>query len=81
MSRFLNLSKSVINTSHIAHISKKTNMYEIYFVDHIIDGYLIFGGGGVSSANRKMTCCKKTDPDDYTKVEQWIKVKGTYGTL
>ena len=53
-------------------ISKKPTFYVIYFVDQRVDGYLIFGGGGVSSANTQITCCKHADPDDYAKLEQWI---------
>ena len=76
MSRFLHFSKYVINTAHIAYISKKPTSYVIHFVDQRVDGFLIFGGGGVShfsSTNTQITYCKQADPDDYAKLEQWIK--------
>ena len=72
MYRFLKFSSLVINTAHITHISKTSDSYIVHFVDHRIDGFLIFGGGGVNSDNRKITFCKKSKPDDYMKLEQWI---------
>ena len=72
MSKFLNFSKLVINTKHITYVSKEINAYRIKFIDHEISGYLIFGGGGVSSYNRDFTICKNTDPNDYAIMEKWL---------
>ena len=72
MSRFLKFSKYVINTSHITYILKTPNTYEVYFADHHVNGFFVFGSGLVDSTNRKMVYHNDGNSDDYAKLEQWI---------
>ena len=73
MYRFLKLSKCIINTAHITHISKTPNTYTVHFVNSQIDGFIIFGNGGVNSIDHNLVCHKETHTEDYAKLEQWIE--------
>ena len=73
MYRFLKFSKCIINTAYITHIDKKPNTYTVHFVNHQIDGFIIFGNGGVNSIDHKLVCHKETHAEDYVKLEQWIE--------
>ena len=72
MPSFLKFSKFIINTKHITCVLRESNAYQIQFSDHKIDGFLIFGGGGVSSDNRVLKICKDADPNDYAIIEKWV---------
>lgn len=73
MSRFLKLSHTIINISHIKEITIRENKYTIYLQTNMHTGFLIAGSGAIGSAHDYYTICKKNDKEDYDKVDQWIK--------
>ena len=73
MSRFIKLSKCVINTQLIRYINVLPAKYEINFIASKFDGFWVFGSGNITSYDSRITICKKEDPDDFNYVSNWIK--------
>jgi hypothetical protein len=78
MSRFIKLTKLVINTNDIHQIYIHPNKYYIYLKS--IDGFCwSFAGSGMgsfSSHNSKIEVCETKDYADYKIVSDWIsKIK------
>ena len=70
-SRFLKLSKMVINTNHIRHI--EVNPKKITFnIGHNVDGLLMFGSGGLSTNYIDIDIEKKDEKGDYEIAKEWI---------
>lgn len=71
MSRFIYLSKRIINTYHIEQILINENKYKIYFGNHYFNGYIFCGSGTFNSIDNFITVCKEKDPVDYEIVRKW----------
>jgi len=72
MSRFLKLSHTIINISHIKEITIKENKYTIYLESNVT-GFLLAGSGSIGKTYDYYSICKNKNPEDYAKVDQWIK--------
>lgn len=77
MSRFLVLSKMVINTAHVSRIINTTKGYDIYFASREFDGFWLLGGGGLNTEHEILRVYNETQKDfskkDYDAVTEWIK--------
>ena len=74
MSRFLKLTKSIINTNQIRIIDfNKPSEYNIQLVTKEFYGYFLFGSGSIDSSEPYITVCEKKNPEDYKIVSDWIK--------
>ena len=74
MSRFLKLTKSIINANQIRIIDfNKPNKYEIHLVSKEIYGYTVFGTGTIESYEPYITVCQEKQPEDYKIVSDWIQ--------
>ena len=74
MSRFLKLTKSIINTNQIRIIDfNKPSEYTIHLVTKEFNGYFIMGTGIIDSSEPYCTICKEKHPEDYKIVSDWIK--------
>ena len=72
MSRFLKLSKRILNVSHISEINIHNNSYVIHLQKSDIDLFL-FGGSGVAyTSHCKINICSEKNADDYKIVSDWI---------
>lgn len=72
MTRFLRLSKTLINTSQIVDVTIHPDEYRIYYNAIAHNGFQIFSCGILSSSVARQDVCKLTEPDDYEKVTKWI---------
>ena len=74
MSRFLKLTKIIINTNQIRIIDfKNPSEYNIHLVTKEFSGFFMFGSGNVQSSEPYFIICEKKDPEDYKIVSDWIK--------
>ena len=73
MSRFLKLSKCVINTQLIRYVLIEPAKYEIKFIAGKFEGSLILGSGNIDSYDSYVTVCEKESPADFKCVTEWIK--------
>jgi hypothetical protein len=73
MSRFLKLSKCVINTQLIRYVLIEPAKYEIKFIAGKFEGFWILGSGQIESYDSYVTVCEKEDPEDFKYVSNWIK--------
>jgi len=73
MSRFLKLSKFLINTQLIRYVQIKPAKYEINFIAGKFEGYSILGSGHITSYDSYITVCEKESPEDFKYVTDWIK--------
>jgi hypothetical protein len=73
MSRFIKLTSLIINPRNISYISMKNEKYNLFFIDHKIDGLLVFGSGGIDSTINEIVICKKKHPTDYDIMTEWVK--------
>ena len=65
MSRFIKLTSTIINTSHISKILINPNQYQINLITNEFDG-------SVGSSMEEIKVCKKENPKDYKSVSDWI---------
>jgi putative cell wall-binding protein len=72
MSRFLKLTKIIINKNVIQHIDINKDNYLIHLMTNKTDGILIFGGGASVSHNTEVKICKTKNLIDYKTVTDWI---------
>lgn len=72
MKSFIKLTSHVINKLHIVEIIKNQNKYSIYMSNNNISGFLIFGGGYVSSDYNKIEICEKHNKQDYDTITNFI---------
>jgi len=72
MSRFLKLSKCVINTQLIRYILIKPTKYAFKLMSGSVQGYWMFGSGSISTDNPYIIVCEKEDPEDFKIVSKWI---------
>ena len=63
----------VLNTHKIKFIGIKPQRFEINMVYYNIDGFFLFGSGGISSTSfRTIVVSENEHPSDYKKVADWI---------
>jgi hypothetical protein len=69
MTKFLVLSKYLINTTHVSHVKILPTQYKIYL------NTISFGGNFIwhSSDADFFEICKDKQPQDYQVVDNWIK--------
>ena len=76
MSKFIKLSKFIINTNYIHSIVIKPNKYSVYMVSNKFTGlqWTIagFGFGTISSDNYELEVCEIKHSNDYKIVSDWI---------
>ncbi len=72
MSQFIKLTSMIINKNLIVSVCKKQNKFHIYTIENNINGYMIFGSGGVDSSPEKIVICEDKSPDDYKIISKWI---------
>lgn len=73
MSRFLKLSKFVINTQLIRYVEIKPAQYNIKFIAGKFEGFSILGCGHIESYDSYINVGEKDDPVDFKIVTEWIK--------
>jgi hypothetical protein len=73
MSRFIKLTSLIINPRNISYISMKNEKYNLFFIDHKIDGFFLFGSGGCDSTPIEIVVCKNKHPTDYAIMTEWVK--------
>jgi hypothetical protein len=74
MSRFLKLTKSIINTNQIRIIDfNKPSEYAIHLVTKEFYGSVFLGTGNIYSSEPYFIICEKKNPEDYKIVSDWIK--------
>jgi hypothetical protein len=74
MSRFIKLTKMIINSNQIRIINfDKPNNYVIHLVAKEFYGYVVLGSGSIQSSEPYITVCQEKDPEDYKIVSEWIE--------
>ena len=74
MTRFLKLTKSIINANQIRIIDfNKPNKYDIHLVAKEFRGFLILGTGNIESFEPYITVCQEKNSEDYKIVSEWIE--------
>ena len=73
MSRFLKLSKCVINTQLIRYVLIEPAKYEFKLMSGELDGFWMLGSGRIQTDNSQVTICEKESPADFKSVTDWIK--------
>jgi hypothetical protein len=74
MSRFLKLTKLVINTSKIGTIEKKQNKYYVQLLDgSTLSGFSFFGSGKMATEFYTLEICKDINSIDYEIIDKWVK--------
>ena len=73
MSRFLKLSKCVINTQLIRYVLIEPTKYEFKLMSGELSGAWMFGSGSVSTDNSHLVICKKKAPEDFKTVSEWVE--------
>lgn len=69
--RFIRLTRTIINTSHVSRVVHENQKYVIYMANHHVSGLLFFGNGGMDTEENKMIVCKEKHPDDYITMNLW----------
>jgi hypothetical protein len=76
MTKFLKLTKVLLNTNDINRIIIKPNMYYIHIIGKRFSGFMWqiggFGLGNISSDNDEIIVCADQHPEDYKIVSEWI---------
>ena len=73
MSRFLKLSKCVINTQLIRYVLIEPAKYEFKLMSGELSGTWMLGSGSVSTDNSHLSVSEKDSPVDFKSVTEWIK--------
>ena len=73
MSKFIKLSTTIINTKYINEILIRPNKYYIYLMTYKVDGFFMFGSGGLISNFKFFKICADKTPNDYKIISDWIK--------
>ena len=73
MSRFLKLSKCVINTQLIRYVLIEPTKYEFKLMSGTLSGAWLMGSGSISTDNSQVIVCEKESPGDFKSVTEWIK--------
>ena len=73
MSRFIKLTSTIINASHITKIVNSSNRYHIYLNNNYMNGFIFMSSGSMSSNDNIIEVCEKENNYDYITVTEWIK--------
>lgn len=73
MSKFIKLSKLIINTNAITHINIKSESILINLQFPRTNGFYLFAFGSINSDTETICVQKNTDPLDYHIMQEWIK--------
>jgi uncharacterized membrane-anchored protein YitT (DUF2179 family) len=73
MSRFIKLSKIIINPNSIQIIIRNENELIINLTTNKTTGTFFGGSGGFSNESEQIKICKEEDADDYDKLINWIE--------
>ena len=72
MSQFIKLTSMIINKNLIVSVFKKQNKFHIHTIENNINGFMLFGSGGVDSSPEKIIICEDKSPEDYKIISKWI---------
>lgn len=72
MSRFIRLTNHLINTNFIHTIFIQKDKFIISLMSNQMDGFFMFGGGGLQTYNTEFEICKEKHPIDYKIFTDWI---------
>ena len=73
MTRFLKLTRLVINTSKIVTIDNTQNKYYVHMIGNAgLTGLLFFGSGAFETHYGTIEICKEQHAIDYKIMENWI---------
>ena len=72
MSRFLKLTKTIINKNVIQHIDINKDKFIIHLMSNKFRGSFLFSEGSIQSHNTELEVCKTEHPSDYKTVADWI---------
>lgn len=70
--RFIKLSNLFINASKIVSIEKTSDKYKIIMCHQEVSSWFIAGSGYISSELCEYDIHKKSDSEDYKRIEQFI---------
>ena len=74
MTRFLKLTRLVINTSKIGTIENKQNKYYVQLLDgSTLSGFSLFGSGKMATEFYTLEICKDINSIDYQIIDKWVK--------
>lgn len=72
--QFLKLTNFIINIRNVSYIEKTTDKYYIVLNKvPFIDGFLMFGSGGIGSTSKTITVHNDGKTNDYESVKRWIE--------
>jgi len=69
---FIKLTTSILNIKNISKIIIYKNDYEIYHTTALVNGYILFSSGFVSSDSKITRINDKKNPEDYVIFTKWI---------
>ena len=69
---FIKLSSKIINKFHIVEITKKPSKYYIHMSNTNIDGFFLFGSGGIINEKNIIEICEKQNKPDYETITRFI---------
>jgi hypothetical protein len=72
MTRFIKLTSTIINTSHIKKIIIHNDKYCLHLNDQNINGDKFCWSGYITSSDSKIEICKHKNITDYTIMNTWI---------
>lgn len=81
MSRFIRLTNLIINTHNITTIKHNNSKYIISLKRQYIDGFTLFGCGGIHTNYDKYVFCKEKEETDYIAIHNWIDTLDSKGWL
>ena len=72
MSRFLRLTKILLNVNQIRRIDINPNEYKIHLIPCELSGFTLVGSGSFQSAAETYTVSEKENETDYKIISEWI---------
>jgi hypothetical protein len=81
MSRFIRLSKQVINIQAISHIDLDPSWVHIKMQVPKTDGFYLFAFGSINSGIESIYIHKQTNPSDYQVIQDWVETLGPNPTI
>lgn len=72
MSRFIKLTSTIVNTSHIKKILIQKDKYCVHLNDQNINGSKFGWSAYILSSDSKIEICKHTNLTDYTIMNNWV---------
>jgi hypothetical protein len=72
MSRFIKLTSTIVNTTHIKKVLIQKDRYCLHLNDQNINGSTFFGSGYITSSDSRIEICKHKNLTDYTIMNNWV---------